>query len=354
MGYLRLFFALSVVIYHVDTAFFGFKFFDSTLAVTGFFVISGFYMSLILQEKYTQKHSYSLYLSNRLLRIYPTYWLILFLTIIVNIILVFHESIPFLYTNVVDFIRDATILVRTDYFEIDPHKFQILTIGPAWTLVLELLFYFIAPFIVKSTKKIIFFMILSICFRYVIYHLAALQNVQPSIRFFPVELVFFLLGALSYKLYVIVKTYKWNTAFLAALTALFFIFTFLYNYLPIDNTIGRWSNMKENIFIFILFLVIPFCFLISKNSKIDKAFGNLSYPVYLSHTLVLYLSARYFGNLNQDSFLVFVILATCSLSFLIVKFFEHPIDVWRQKRIKKIGKKQIISRQAREYLPIKS
>ena len=62
MGYLRLFFALSVLVYHVTPNPFGFSFFHSSLAVTGFFVISGFYMSLILQEKYVQKKNHTGYL----------------------------------------------------------------------------------------------------------------------------------------------------------------------------------------------------------------------------------------------------------------------------------------------------
>jgi peptidoglycan/LPS O-acetylase OafA/YrhL len=336
MGYLRLIFALSVLIYHVNAPLFGFDFFNSSLAVTGFFVISGFYMALILQEKYIQKHSYQLFITNRLLRIYPTYWLILFATIIVNIVLVSYTNTQFIYTNIMDFIRDVTLLVRTDYFEINPNKFQTLTIGPAWTLVLELLFYFIAPFIVKSTKKIVFFMILSVAIRYTIYHFAALHNIQPSVRFFPVELVFFLLGALSYKIYAVIKTYKWNKTLLFSLTSLFLIFTLLYNYLPFDVTIGRWANMKENIYLLVLFLIIPFGFLFTKKSKIDKFFGDLSYPFYLSHVLVIYATAQFFQNMNRDIYLLFAIGSTLLLSVLIVKFFEHPIDVWRQQRLKKL------------------
>lgn len=336
MGFLRLFFALSVVIHHSSPTFFGFNFFDSSIAVTGFFVISGFYMALILQEKYVQKHSYNLFISNRLLRIYPTYWLILLLTIIINIILSVQGSAHFLYANIVDFIRDATILVRTDYFELDPNKFQVLTIGPAWTLVLELLFYLMAPFIVNSMKKIIFFMIISISARYLLYHFAVLHNIQPSVRFFPVELVFFLLGALSYKIYDKVKNHNWNTIFLYSLAGLFILFTFLYNYLPFDHTIGRWSNMKENIYIAILFLAIPFCFLISKKSKFDKAFGDLSYPVYISHTLVIFGVSTYIHTIHTDLSALLIIMITLWLSYIIVKLFEHPIDMWRQRRIDKI------------------
>lgn len=335
MGFLRLFFALSVVIHHISPTIFGFNFFNSSMAVTGFFVISGFYMSLILQEKYIQKHSYKLFVTNRLLRIYPTYWLVLLLTLFVNILVSFHVPLHFFYTNPFDFVRDITLLVRTDYFELNPNKFQVFTIGPAWTLVLELLFYFVAPFIVKSTKKIILFMTLSVCFRYFLYHFAMANNIQPSVRFFPVELVFFLLGALSYKIYHALGKYKVNTIFLFSVASLFFIFSFLYSYLPFDFAFGRWANMKENIYIIVLFLVIPCWFLLSKKSKIDKALGDLSYPVYLSHTLVIFAATVYIRSLNPDIYMLIILFVTLLLSYIIVRLFEHPIDVWRQSRIKK-------------------
>ena len=43
-------------------------------AVKIFFVISGFYMALILNEKYLLKtDSYKLFITNRILRLYPLY-----------------------------------------------------------------------------------------------------------------------------------------------------------------------------------------------------------------------------------------------------------------------------------------
>ena len=55
-------------------------------AVQVFFIISGFYISLILNEKYIDGNGgYFLYLSNRFLRIFPLYWLLMLLYILVRI-----------------------------------------------------------------------------------------------------------------------------------------------------------------------------------------------------------------------------------------------------------------------------
>ena len=44
-------------------------------------MISGFYMAMILTEKYCGPGSYRLFLTNRFLRIYPIYWITLGLSI---------------------------------------------------------------------------------------------------------------------------------------------------------------------------------------------------------------------------------------------------------------------------------
>ena len=80
MGVLRLILAISVVLAHAGSLF-GFSLIGGQLAVQAFYIISGFYMSLILNEKYIKKNSYWLFISNRLLRLYPIYGIILILTV---------------------------------------------------------------------------------------------------------------------------------------------------------------------------------------------------------------------------------------------------------------------------------
>jgi peptidoglycan/LPS O-acetylase OafA/YrhL len=70
MGLLRLILALTVVIAHSKAAF-GLRFTADIGAAEVFFMISGFYISIILDKKYTGEGSYTLFLSNRFLYLFP-------------------------------------------------------------------------------------------------------------------------------------------------------------------------------------------------------------------------------------------------------------------------------------------
>src|SRR5262245_24943622 len=76
MGVLRCLLALSVLLVHDADGWF--KLIDGVAAVQCFFVISGFYMALVLNERYAQLGSFY---ANRALRLLPTYWAVLLLVI---------------------------------------------------------------------------------------------------------------------------------------------------------------------------------------------------------------------------------------------------------------------------------
>lgn len=80
MGFIRFLLACIVVLWHTSMIF-GYKPLPSDLAVQCFYVISGFYMSLVLNEKYP-KGSHQLFYKNRFLKIYPLYWLVLVLLVL--------------------------------------------------------------------------------------------------------------------------------------------------------------------------------------------------------------------------------------------------------------------------------
>lgn len=196
MGLLRLLLAISVVIGHSGSLF-GYNQLTGTHAVHGFFVISGFYMALILNEKYIgKKGAYRLYISNRLLRIFPTYWLLLLITIVLSSVWLHHG-----WHSLEEMLRYITIIGRTDLFVLHDAQRQILSIPQAWTLVLELLFYIIAPFIVKKVRLVVALLVVSILVRYYTFHFFLIDLAPLPQRFFPSEVVFFLLGALAYFLY---------------------------------------------------------------------------------------------------------------------------------------------------------
>ncbi|MCF8321913.1 MAG: acyltransferase family protein [Flavobacterium sp.] len=82
MGFLRFILAISVVLAH-SSSIYGFGLVGGKTAVQAFYIISGFYMTLILNEKYIgNNNSYKLFITNRFLRLYPIYWIILLLTVL--------------------------------------------------------------------------------------------------------------------------------------------------------------------------------------------------------------------------------------------------------------------------------
>ena len=88
MGLIRLLLAISVITVHASPIF-GLNFIQGQLAVEVFFMISGFYMALILSEKYTSNKTF---IGNRFLKIFPTYWIILVLCLIYQLIYLFFHS----------------------------------------------------------------------------------------------------------------------------------------------------------------------------------------------------------------------------------------------------------------------
>ena len=183
MGLLRFLLAVAVLAEHSGSIG-GTKMLGASMAVVTFYIISGFYMSLILNEKYIQKNSYRLFITNRFLRIFPAYWVVLLLTVMLCSInwmvnrdamqmMVYIKyisvlpisSLAFLvFTNVFIFGQDMISFLglvpgKGFVFSIADDKLAaawFLFIPQAWTVAIELLFYLIAPFILRRKMWLIF------------------------------------------------------------------------------------------------------------------------------------------------------------------------------------------------------
>src|SRR5207248_2285953 len=114
-----------------------------------FFIISGFYMAFILNEKYVGKNnSFRLFITNRFLRIYPTYWLTLLITFLfsVSFVMQYAQAHYLLYTLV----KNIALFPTLDYLVYLPKIYGGLFVSQSWTLGLELTFYLLAPFFVRK------------------------------------------------------------------------------------------------------------------------------------------------------------------------------------------------------------
>lgn len=302
-------------------------------------------MALILNEKYTGKNSYKLFITNRFLRIYPLYWLVLVLSLIIfpffinangntlaSVISQYQllHNFAFLKQLIIDVVRQIFLITNSSYFL--PNNFQLdfLIVTQSWTLGVELIFYILAPFIVRrSTKQIliltiIFYIFRALTYRYFVTTISGRTNVNPA--FFPSTAVFFLYGVVSYKIYVFLKQFKLPS--ISAYSMLFYIvlFTAFYYPLPIDS---------RTIYLISLIFFMPVVFAKFNKSRLDIFFGELSYPMYVSHSLVIFASFTLLSNFNKTYLSLIVFLLCVAFAIVLNKVIEIPIDKYRQSRIKK-------------------
>ncbi len=366
MGILRILLAIAVVITHSDS-FFGVKLTGGLVAVEVFFIISGFYMTMILEEKYTGKGSYKLFLSNRFLRLYPMFWGVLSLTVLASIICYavsgnwlrlspyqqYVESMTpgtLLYlvtTNLALFGQDVAMFLGLDpqtgkvffcdnFGKSDPQFHTFLLIPQAWTLGIEVTFYLLAPLVVrKSNAFIIAAIMASLSIRMCTYLLLGYTNDPWTYRFFPSELALFLLGTVSYRLY---KSWQVKTFFSkrnqTTVTLAFVSLILMYQFIPWND--GYSTHLINwSIYAFAT-LSLPFIFHLTKSSRLDRRIGELSYPVYICHMLVISAVLPLVERFDLETYLgEFTLLLTLVASYALVRVIADPIEKIRQARVKK-------------------
>ena len=340
MGFIRLLLAISVIAYHYYPYSKIFSGFGTELAVNAFFIISGFYMTLIISEKYSLKqNAYKMFLTNRFLRIYPIYWIILILTILFNFYLLKSGSIVnlFVYRHPFDILSDFTLLIRSDYSNIYALFNNYPTVNVAWTLVIELVFYIIAPFIVRRKLWIIVSLIIvSIIIKYGIAYYEMLHHTWQRSGFFLASLCFFMLGVVSYRIYTQIKKRKIPKKFSLALLLVIIFITIFWAFVPSIFTLHKFY-LKDWGYYFLLTVSIPVIFLSFKSNFLEILMGKISYPVYVSHFLVGSFFINVFGFKNY-TFGIFIvtIIGTMIFSYILLRFIDEPIDKYRQQRLKNI------------------
>lgn len=343
MGFLRLLFALSIVVVHthpflkLETI--------APFALNSFFVISGFYMAFILSEKYIgMKGSYKLFLSNRFLRLYPMYWIILLLTFALTLVKYFMIPTQDNYiTHLLSYLaqssfagweilltvlRNIFLIQPIDYFRTNFLDPGYLMIQPAWSLQVEFFFYLFAPLLVRI--KTPFLLLITFIFAFVSFgppHAFLQTNLSISYLILD-RFVFFLFGMLSYKLYAHIHP-KVSSKKLPKI-----IFASFLLVLSIFCTLFPESSSLRLFYYLVLVIALAFIFMLTKKIKFDMTIGLLSYPVYLSHQLIYkVLMSTPLATGNPQLQTLMTIVVTIGFSWLLVFFIEKPINAYRQKRL---------------------
>jgi peptidoglycan/LPS O-acetylase OafA/YrhL len=360
MGTLRFLLALSVAAIHA-AGMFGFAgtgILPGNRAVQIFYMISGFLMTLILTEKYADTpHGNWIFYTNRVLKIFVPYLVILGATVIVCLVCwtftgnalqlqswfdeASHMSLSTwafgLLTNLFiigqewSFLliyRGGSLLYSLQAFAEPPAAFQFIVILPAWTLSLELLFYAIAPFIVRRHILLIAALALASYFlRWSAYH-NGYYSEATNYRFFPFELSLFLYGSLAFRLGKFLPPIRPKWAVVATVAILIIVFV-----------VGIFLKRQYQIYA-VVGVFLPWLFEFSRLYKWDRALGELSYPLYLVHWPVLGIIALVTRAIEPALIGTMMALPIAAVAIavaaagLVNRFIVDPIDDWRQKRAK--------------------
>lgn len=371
MGLLRLLLAVSVVFVHCAASpiFIAhhqrfFQMVDGQSSVEAFYAISGFYMALVLNEKYKTAESNRLFWRNRALRIFPVYWTVCGLTLVAGLALFtlskgrsalpIHEYLNnvasghsalnlgvVLYT----FAANALILGQEAalFFRLDTHTgavhyapnllvkseltplYRFMLIVPAWTLSLELMFYILAPFLVRAHKAkwLISAFVFSCLVRFLLWK-NGLSEHPWRYMFFPAELVFFLGGAALYFSKGWTQSSPHFQKLAVPITVAVLAFTMFYGILP---SLNEW---KAPLYLACAIFSIPALFAFSSRFKWDRAIGELSFPIYICHTLVLHcIEASFVPRALQNPWVT--VVASIALAILLNRFVAVPVERRRQK-----------------------
>jgi peptidoglycan/LPS O-acetylase OafA/YrhL len=363
MGMLRVLLAMTVLLGHTG-GFGGYMLTGGPVAVQAFYIISGFYMGLVLNERYDRPALNRTFYLNRAIRIYSIYlfFLALYLGVLVAVQLQSGSSplAPYLtdtvslpeklfmgLLNVTVAGQDLTLHLAVSHghfvwtshpFTLDGRDaFHFMLIPMAWSLALEIYFYALAPFIARRpVRQIALLMALSIAAR-IVAALLGFGGDPYSYRFFPFELALFLAGVLAYKVWA-ARPERWQGPAARLLALAVPAVLAAYPWLRGDWPDASFFSPARIGTLVLVAVALPAIHGWSRNSRLDRTVGELSYPVYLSHFLVAAIipAAGLFAAYPALRTMA-VIAVTLALSWLVVRFLDEGIEAWRRRLARRAG-----------------
>ncbi len=334
MGIFRMLLALAVLLAHVRESI-GESIFNreslhlhiwSGHAVFAFFIISGFYMSLVLDSRYLKlTHGIRSFYKNRSLRLYPVQILLLIAYALVFYywnkpsFIIFNNGLS-IKENMLAVLANAT-LIGTDILAMQ-NRWE-LVLGPVWSLSIEIYFYILAPFIVGlRNRHLAAFLLIMLVFRLSL-SWAGVTTLPWRYFYFPSVLCFFLIGCFSYRLYKHFQNLDTNTLRLLGSLGLTLLIGSVITPLLWENN-GEHDSLLSWCFYAIVALCTPLAFHLTRRSIIDRIIGQMAYPVYLSHMLVIHIVLLN-NNIGYDPGVV-VLFTTLTLSYGVYLLIDKNID----------------------------
>lgn len=342
MGILRVILALAVVFAHMG--------WPSTIvfvggrnAVQAFYMVSGFVIAHVLSTVPAYQDRATFWAS-RALRLFPAYYVVLALSLLWRgfasstaagftdlplsaQLLVATTTVTLIGQDLVMFFTTVGghLAVTSDFRSAAVPLYLGLPVPQAWTLGLELCFYLIAPWVVRSSKMLFLLLSISIISRLTAISLGFGTQDPWTYRFFPFELAFFLLGVISYRF--LLPAYKRAGILSGAtpcrlVTVGLVIFCAGYFLFP-----GR-EVIKTAVLFLAVGFALPFAFVFQQSNRFDAKIGELSFPIYISHILVIEC-LRSLGVQAHDLLTSAIYVASVIAFSIVLVFSLKPVETLR-------------------------
>jgi peptidoglycan/LPS O-acetylase OafA/YrhL len=299
-------------------------------AVFSFYVLSGFLMSLILNQDYGfTAGGLARFAVNRWLRLFPTYYAVIGLTALyiafIGPLNQLNGAITLPSTATAIF-ANLSIVTLTGFVSAP----EVQRLSPTtWSLAIEIFCYFLlAVYFAKSRARLLFMLIVGV-------GVAAVQIFsafdQPDYGFqnhysvLQAGLIPFALGGLAY-FYRGARLYDFSGSKLALLGALFLA----------NLALGHWSDFHKyvsGLYVVAVLnaLLVPMLFTRATKHQWQKILGGLSYPIFVCHWLVGTLIMIYVPAIGGRGIMLFAAGAVGSMLFSLLLYYrvDRPIQALR-------------------------
>jgi len=342
LGYYRYILAMLVASSHLWTEIIWWQ---GIYAVFGFYVISGYLMTLVLNKSYNGVEGAWRFSLNRILRIYPVYWVCLILGLItLSIFMQLSLEVPDSGRRILG-LRESKVwgdwVKNLSFFGPDSSKYAITQ---AWSLRVEMTFYVLMMVLCKRLWIVVLWLLTSIgiC----VFH--EFSGVNFAGRYATVQgaSIAFSLGAMVYYL-----RQKWTmnkllgmifvVLFFAHFILAFKIWSFPFEYVTLygfkrATDYGLYAH--SFLAALLLWVILDSEGWIKSKPRIKRAgryLGNLAYSVFLCHWIVAYLIMM--AGVDYDDKLLFFPATFIGINLLAILLYhgvERPIDLKFRDRIR--------------------
>ena len=297
-----------------------------------FFVLSGFIITYSNTKSITNPTDISKFIKKRIIRIFPIYW------VIISIFLLLQLLLPLFYKTHFQF--TITNLLST-YLLLPNHT---MVNGVSWSLTNELFFYllFIVALLVPKKNYILLLLFIYLTFLIVfptVFNVKSNTNNFTFLLLFPMNIEF-LLGIIVV-LCIDNFPIKWSISFLILGIVLFItaaIFSNTGNFI-LNNGYDRVILYGLPSFVIILALVK---YELNKQVNIPSLIlklGDASYSIYLFHLPLVAAFFKIVLKLHITNYLLILLLisglviAICYVGIIIYNKVEMPLIKWLNKKL---------------------